>query len=260
MTQVALLWLGILSETNRNFALRSLALKFGRWQSRQKILEEYLDAMSPEELRRARPALYWIRFGQKAYTRLLGGKGNFNPLQPRWPVGSGTVSGRWSGRNGSATVTNTAQTGMSVIDNTTDDLIETLKNVVDFLPDGSGPIYGIAVHTVFGNLVRFGNFPGIGFGDVETTFGGTGIYGAKDSIRTDVILKNEAGDPIAIYDVKTGNAELRSDRLRELRDKTGFAPNIPIIELHVIRGVRVKGYRDVMRNVFAIVGHRFGDF
>jgi len=103
------------------------------------------------------------------YTRKAG----FNPDQPRWPAGSGIDSGRWSGGGGGGTqVINNSQTGISTIDNTTDDLLETLKNVIDFLPEGSGPLYGIAVHTVFGNLVRFGNFPGIGLGDVETTFGG----------------------------------------------------------------------------------------
>ncbi|MGH7784350.1 MAG: hypothetical protein ACREO5_10985, partial [Candidatus Binatia bacterium] len=132
---------------------------------------------------------------------------------------------------------NNSQTGISTIDNKTDDLLETLKNVIDFLPDG--PLYGIAVHTIFGGIVRFGNFPGIGIGDVETTFGGDGTYGSADSIRTDVILRNDIGDPIAIYDVKTGGAKLDLGRVQQLRDSVG-AGNIPVIELHVSRGVTVK--------------------
>jgi hypothetical protein len=55
-----------------------------------------------------------------------------------------------------------------------------------------------------------------------------------------VILRNEIGDPIAIYDVKTGGAKLDLARLKQLRDKVPSASNIPIIELHVIRGVAVK--------------------
>lgn len=172
-------------------------------------------------------------------------KAGFNQFQPRWPVGSGRVGGRWSGGvGGGAQVVNESQTGISTIDNTTEDLLQTLKDVVDFLPSGSGASYGVAVHTWFGALVRFGNFRGIGFGDVETTFGGTGIYGSKGSIRTDVILRNDIGDAIAIYDVKTGDAKLDTARLKEIRDKVGVGLNIPIIELHVTRGVSVKaGYR-----------------
>lgn len=35
----------------------------------------------------------------------------------------------------------------------------------------------------------------------------------KNSIRTDVILKNDAGDIIAIYDVKTGDATIKESRV-----------------------------------------------
>jgi hypothetical protein len=82
---------------------------------------------------------------------------------------------------------------------------------------------------------------------------------SEGSIRTDVILRNEIGDPIAIYDAKTGDAELRPDRIKDLREKVGAGPDIPVIELHVTRGVRVKGK---MRIIAATrrATRRYGEF
>ena len=76
---------------------------------------------------------------------------------------------------------------------------------------------------------------------METTFPRNVPYASKDSIRTDVVLRNEVGDVIAIYDVKTGNATLDAARVQELRTKTGVASTIPIIEMHITRGLSLKG-------------------
>ncbi|MDQ2084333.1 hypothetical protein RA307_29450 [Xanthobacteraceae bacterium Astr-EGSB] len=137
-----------------------------------------------------------------------------------------------------------ALTGIETIDETTKNLTATLAGVVDrveYVPTMTPGQYGVAVHTAFGLAVRVGNFPGIGFWDVETTFGFVGAkYGSKDSIRTDVVLRNPSGDIIAIYDVKTLGAKLSPSRIRELREKTGTGPNVPIFELQVTRGVRRK--------------------
>jgi hypothetical protein len=65
-------------------------------------------------------------------------------------------------------------------------------------------------------------------------------YGSKGSIRTDVVLRNDSGEVIAIYDVKTGNAYLDAARVRELRAKTGAGPNVPIVEMHISRGLSLK--------------------
>jgi hypothetical protein len=93
----------------------------------------------------------------------------------------------------------------------------------------------------FATAVRIANFRGIRFFDVETTFGADGArYGSRDSIRTDVVLRNDAGDIIAICDAKTLGATLKASRVRELRQKTGTGPEVPIIEMHVTRGVRGK--------------------
>ena len=91
-----------------------------------------------------------------------------------------------------------------------------------------------------GATVRFAGLEGIGPNDVEHSFRdrASATFGEPGSVRTDVVLRNAAGDVIAIYDVKTGGAKLTPGRVRELRNKTGVGPNVPIIELHVLRGAR----------------------
>jgi hypothetical protein len=120
-----------------------------------------------------------------------------------------------------------ALTGRSTIDDTTKSLGQTLARVMDIVglaPDLSPQLYGTAVHTAFAAAVRLQNLPGIGFWDVERTFSldnNDPSYGLAGSIRTDVVLRNDQGDIIAIYDVKTGERGLSQTRVNELRDKTG---------------------------------------
>jgi len=132
-----------------------------------------------------------------------------------------------------------AMTGTSSIDDSTRSLTEMLGNVMDvveYVPGMSPQIYGIAVHTMFAATVRIQNFLGSGRWEVETTFGGA-YYGHKGSIRTDVILRNDSGDIVAIYDVKTGGAKIDAARAAELRAKTQSSSSVPLIEMHVMRGV-----------------------
>jgi hypothetical protein len=114
--------------------------------------------------------------------------------------------------------------------------------MVDYLPDYTPQKYGIVIHKAFAGAVLLERLPGIGAGDVETTFGGH-YYGAENSVRTDVVLRNEAGDIIAIYDVKTGKAGITPSRAAELRAKTGTGFGVPVIELNIRRGVIRKNRR-----------------
>jgi hypothetical protein len=221
-------------------------LRNGLSQMRAQIaeLKELLDARSQNRLcRDIKYQLAALRF-ETAMIRhaYVCRKAGFNPDQPRWPAGSGEDSGRWSGGAGTGTrFENNAQTGFSTIDRTTDALGNTLAKVIDILPKGSGPLYGIAVHTAFSLAVRFGNLPGIGFNDVETTWGGVDLrYGSLGSVRTDVILRDDSGDPVAIYDVKTGGARLTAARAQELRQAVAPGSDIPVIEIHVERGASLK--------------------
>jgi hypothetical protein len=208
--------------------------------------------------------------------RLLAEAVKYNPNQPRVPAGS-PEGGQWTsegagspsgeGRpSGASTVAavyadggqvlsdaspdrlltneqyaqvNNAPTGDSTIDEKTDRLLKTLAYASDSMPTATGPGHGIAVHFEFAKLVRAQNIPGV---SVEQSFNAGSVvrYGLDDSIRTDVVLRNEQGDIVAIYDVKVNTATLRHSRAGELRAKTGARYNIPVIELHVRRGATVK--------------------
>jgi hypothetical protein len=103
---------------------------------------------------------------------------------------------------------------------------------------GSSPReYGTDVHTAFARVVREPDLPGIGKKGVEQSFDreGEARYGKDGSITTDVVLRNEEGKIIAIYDLKIGSAIIRPSRAAELRAMTGAGPDVPVIELHSSR-------------------------
>ena len=112
-------------------------------------------------------------------------------------------------------------TGISTIDDTTKKLSETLGDTmarVDIVPEWAPSVYDTALNADFAARVKLQDLRGV---EVEQSFfeqqpGGRGYAG---SIRTDVLLRNDTGDIIAIYDVKTGNAVLTPGRVRELREK-----------------------------------------
>lgn len=212
--------------------------------------------------------------------RRQSGKANFNPTQPRVSAGN-PDGGQWTNESGSSggavfiekpraiegglgTVRlagsavsidySDALTGISTIDDATKSLSNTLAltmQTMDFIPEQTPQAYGTAVHVAFGALVRMQGIPGIAPRDVEHSFGGD--YGMRGSIRTDVVLRSESGDVIAIYDVKTGGARLTPARVRELRSKTGVGPNVPIIEMHVLRGAQIKGRAHVRQTIGLIL-------
>jgi hypothetical protein len=82
-----------------------------------------------------------------------------------------------------------AITGKSRIDEATRALTERLAATVDIFSIGSGATYGRIIHESLKMQLRFGAVPGIAAGDVEPTYGGSGRYGSKDSIRPDVVLR-----------------------------------------------------------------------
>jgi hypothetical protein len=229
------------------------------------------------ELREPRYRLAATRFESalKRYARACQ-KAGFNPGQPRVPAGS-REGGQWTSDDtpgrvrfgdassalGSSVMSDAtpdpirpgaqyAQTQIEIkpsaltsdprIDNTTVKLTTTLAEVMDVVESTPGLTpqeYGRLVHEKFADITRVQGLPGIAYDDVETTFGGA-YYGAKGSIRTDVVLRDEGGKIIAIYDVKTGDATIGAARAAELRAKTGAGKDVPIIELQAIHGVTRK--------------------
>jgi hypothetical protein len=166
-------------------------------------------------------------------------KAGFDPDQPRDEIG------RWTTGGGVTVATSSGfYTGIQSIDETSDALSDILTDVVgklEYLPSMSPSEYGIAVHAAFGLEVRLKDLPGVG--DIERTFSledADPYYGLAGSIRTDVTLRNIQGDIVAIYDVKTGNARISQARANELREKTGAAPNTPVFELNIVRGISRK--------------------
>jgi hypothetical protein len=68
-------------------------------------------------------------------------------------------------------------------------------------------------------------------------------YGLDGSIRTDVVMRDPnspSGRPIAVWDVKTGEARLSGPRVQEIRDQLRVGREVPVIELHVKRGISNK--------------------
>jgi hypothetical protein len=96
----------------------------------------------------------------------------------------------------------------------------------------SGAAFGIQARVRFTNGVGYLDLPGIGSQGVEQSFnlGDLVRYGLAGNIRADVLLRDRTGVPVAIYDLKTGNAVLTPTPVRGLREAVGVS-DIPVIEL-----------------------------
>ena len=132
-----------------------------------------------------------------------------------------------------------------IIDKTSVVLLALLNEVVDRvgLRGTLSPTqYGTKIYTEFAASVGAEGLAGV---EVEQTFGleRDASYGAEGSIRTDVLLRDDASNIIAIYDVKTGEARLKPWRVKELRAMTGTTSDTYVFELNVDRGLSLKYQR-----------------
>jgi hypothetical protein len=135
-----------------------------------------------------------------------------------------------------------AVTGDERIDSLTEKLSNTLTNVMnvfDFIPYDTPRAYGTAVHSAFGAAVLAQRLEGV---EVEFSYknNSAATYGEEGSVRADVALRSVTDEVIAIYDLKTGGAVVSSSRADELRSHFSASRYIPVIELHILRGSRVK--------------------
>lgn len=128
-------------------------------------------------------------------------------------------------------------TGDPRIDKMTEALLKVIAETnekMSFIPPEMRPsVFGTFVHYEFGRRVRGLNLPGIGQDGVEHSLSNVDDivhYGLAGTVRTDILLRDEDGKPLAIYDLKTGSARLTTKRIKELRD-AARAPNVPVIEL-----------------------------
>jgi len=166
-------------------------------------------------------------------------KAGFDPDQPR------DERGRWTDGGGQVVVTRVYRTGIDRIDNKTDVLVDVAKDIIQQVGPGFGPSYGISVHKQFAATVRALDLPGIGKHGVEESYSlaDTVRHGLHGSVRTDVILRDgrtRDASILAVWDLKTGSARLEPRRVSELRAQLGIDDNVPVIEIHVDRGVWVK--------------------
>jgi hypothetical protein len=139
-------------------------------------------------------------------------------------------------RTGDLIVSRDARTGDPFIDYTTEKLQDILDDVIDKVGprrDLTPQQYGTLVHTEFAKAVRAAGLRGIDPEDVEKTFGvePNASYGAEHSIRVDAPLRDDDGDIIVIYDVKTGRG-MRQLHAIKLRLRTGSDATVPIIEIY----------------------------
>jgi len=103
------------------------------------------------------------------------------------------------------------------------DTIERLER----LP-GQPQKYGIIVHTAFALAVIEAS---IGEPmDIERSFDlPSGFSNSKESVRPDIVLRNDSGDVVAIYDIKSGDKGIVPRRAREFRAATRAGPDVPIV-------------------------------
>jgi hypothetical protein len=128
------------------------------------------------------------------------------------------------------------RTGDPLVDSTADKLNDILDRVVARIgprPDLSPQRYGTMVHEAFKREVRAAGLPGIEADDVEGTFGVNedAPYGAKESVRPDVVLRDKEGNIVAMYDVKTGHGFSKFSVIK-YRVRTETDSFIPLFELH----------------------------
>jgi hypothetical protein len=137
---------------------------------------------------------------------------------------------------------NNAITGDERIDSLTVTLSNTLRGVMDvfdFIPYDTPRAYGTAVHSAFGAAVLAQGMDGV---VVEFSYKNNlpATYGEEGSVRADVTLRSASQEIIAIYDLKTGGAVVSPSRADELRSHFSASRYIPVIELHILRGARIK--------------------
>jgi hypothetical protein len=187
--------------------------------------------------------------GQKYRVPL--GKYGYNPDQPRvpkhhtgggqWTIeaggGQGESSSRTRGGIQYASVappdTSRVLTGNSRIDNVTKKLAQIYAETIEKLArlPGQPQKYGTFVHAAFAAAVRAAGIDEPM--DIERSFElPPGFPSWKKSVRPDIVLRDDGGDIVAIYDIKTGDSGIDPWRARELRAATKVAPDLPIVVMY----------------------------
>jgi hypothetical protein len=168
----------------------------------------------------------------------------YNPAEPRVPAGS-PQGGRWTkeGESGAPAGVQYASaippdisralTGNSRTDEVTKKLAQIYADTIERLArlPGQPQKYGIIVHLAFAAAVIAAEIREPM--DIERSFAlPPGFSNRKKSARPDIVLRDDSGDIVAIYDIKTGDTGIDPWRARELRAATGAGPDVPIIVMY----------------------------
>jgi hypothetical protein len=117
------------------------------------------------------------------------------------------------------------------VEETTADLTAAAGRAAETVGEGSGAVYGTKVHTAFkAEVDAMGN----GTLEAEQSFRpGEGVvrYGARGSVRADVVQRDAQGNVAAVYDLKTGRAMLTPARVQQIREAIGVV--VRVIQISV---------------------------
>jgi hypothetical protein len=97
---------------------------------------------------------------------------------------------------------------------------------------GSGPVYGTTVHTAFRAEVKaLGNSK---LAAEQSYLNGVNVkYGTPGSVRLDVV-EGPVNNPTAVFDLKTGGAQLTPARIQQIQANLPKLPNggnVPVKEI-----------------------------
>lgn len=107
-------------------------------------------------------------------------------------------------------------------------LLEAADDAVAQQGPGKGAVYGTRVHSRFSDIVD--SWGDSNFTTEQSYLNGVPVkYGTPGSIRVDV-AEGPVESPIAVYDLKTGAAELTSARILQLQQHIPGGASTPIIQ------------------------------
>jgi len=90
-------------------------------------------------------------------------------------------------------------------------------------------VYGTAVHSTFATIVNSWGDPNYST-EVSYLNGQVVQYGTPGSVRADVVY-GPTNEPLAIYDLKTGNAILDFARVLQIQAHVPGGAGVPVIEI-----------------------------
>jgi RHS repeat-associated protein len=113
--------------------------------------------------------------------------------------------------------------------NTTEDLSTAAQRATQTVGPGSGPVYGTYVHSAFQSEVdALGN---ANLATEQSYLNGNLVpRGTPGSVRVDVV-EGPLNAPTAIYDLKTGSAQLTPARIQQIQANIPGGNNVPVIQI-----------------------------